>query len=101
MIGRKVSKERLLADIYETARTSIGLPLPRDAPAIQMFRMVLAEARGLIRQRGEIENLADSLLCENADYQRLRQVPGIGPINALTIIAEGEISGGSVITDSF
>jgi hypothetical protein len=45
--GRKVSKERLLADIYETARTSIGLPLPIDAPAIRMFRMVIAEARSL------------------------------------------------------
>jgi hypothetical protein len=41
-------------DIYETARTSIGLPLPLDAPAIRMFRMVVAEARSLIRQRNEI-----------------------------------------------
>jgi hypothetical protein len=31
VVGRKVSKERLLADIYETARTSIELPLPTDA----------------------------------------------------------------------
>lgn len=36
VVGRKVSKERLLADIYETARSSIGLPLPFDAPAIEM-----------------------------------------------------------------
>ena len=32
VVGRKVSKERLLSDIYETARTSIGLPLPLDSP---------------------------------------------------------------------
>jgi hypothetical protein len=38
VVGRKVSKERLLADIYETARTSIGLPLPTDAPAIRTSR---------------------------------------------------------------
>jgi transposase len=88
VIGRKVSKERLLGDIYETARTSIGLPLPPDALAIRMFRMILAEARSLIRQRGEIEVMADSLLHESADYQSLRRIPGIGPINALTIIAE-------------
>ncbi len=88
VIGRKVSKERLLADIYETACTSIGLPLPSDAPAIRMFRMILAEARSLIRQRGEIEAMADSLLYKSADYQSLRRIPGIGPINALTIIAE-------------
>ncbi|TWH35729.1 transposase [Aminobacter sp. J15] len=75
-------------DIYETARTSIGLPLPLDAPAIRMFRMVVAEARSLIRQRNEIEMQADELLRHSQDYQLLRQIPGIGPINALTIIAE-------------
>jgi len=75
-------------DIYETARTSIGLPLPLDAPAIRMFRMVIAEARSLIRQRNEIETQADELLQNSQDYHLLRQIPGIGPINALTIIAE-------------
>ena len=43
IVGRKVSKERLRADIYETAQTSFGLPLPIDAPAIRMFRMVIAK----------------------------------------------------------
>ena len=88
VVGRKVSKTQILMDIYETARTSIGLPLPRYAPAIRMFRMVVAEARGLIRQRNEIEAQADELLRYSQDYQLLRQIPGIGPINALTIIAE-------------
>ena len=75
-------------DIYETAHTSIGLPLPLDAPAVRMFRMVVTEARSLIRQRNEIEAQADELLRYSQDYQLLRQIPGIGPINALTIIAE-------------
>jgi len=88
VVGRKVSKECLLADIYETATASIGLPLPIDAPAIRMFRMVIAEARSLIRQRNEIEAMADALLRESADYQALRKIPGIGPIIALTILAE-------------
>jgi transposase len=83
-----VSKERLLSDIYETARTSIGLPLPADAHAISMFRMVLAEARSLIRQRDEIESTADAMLKDSADYRALRTIPGIGPIIALTILAE-------------
>ncbi|MBB3708653.1 transposase [Aminobacter aminovorans] len=74
--------------IYQTARTSIGLPLPLDAPAIRMFRMVIDEARSLIRQRNEIEAQADELLRHSQDYQLLRQIPGIEPINALTIIAE-------------
>ncbi|MDE4561860.1 IS110 family transposase [Sinorhizobium meliloti SM11] len=88
VVGRKVSKAQILMDIYETACTSIGLPLPSDAPAVRMFRMVVAEARSLIRQRNEIEAQADELLRHSQDYQLLRQIPGIGPINALTIIAE-------------
>jgi transposase len=88
VVGRKVSKTQILMDIYETARSSIGLPLPLDAPAIRMFRMVIDEARSLIRQRNEIEAQADELLRHSQDYQLLRQIPGIGPINALTIIAE-------------
>lgn len=88
IVGRKVSKERLLGDIYETAKTSIGLPVPLEAPAIRMFRLVIAEARSLIRQRNEIEAMADQLLAESQDYKRLRQIPGIGPIIALAILAE-------------
>ena len=88
VVGRKVSKTQILMDIYETARSSIGLPLPLDAPAIRMFRMVIDEARSLIRRRNEIEAQADELLRHSQDYQLLRQIPGIGPINALTIIAE-------------
>ncbi|CAH1687762.1 hypothetical protein CHELA41_40080 [Hyphomicrobiales bacterium] len=88
VVGRKVSKTQILMGIYETARTSIGLPLPLDAPAIRMFRMVIAEARSLIRQRNQIEEQADELLRHSKDYQLLRQIPGIGPINALTIIAD-------------
>jgi transposase len=53
-----------------------------------MFRMVIDEARSLIRQRNEIEAQADELLRHSRDYQLLRQIPGIGPINALTVIAE-------------
>jgi transposase len=88
VVGRKVSKTQILTDIHQTARTSIGLPLSLDAPAIRMFRMVITEARSLIRQRNDIEAQADELLRHSQDYQLLRQIPGIGPINALTIIAE-------------
>jgi len=88
VVGRKVSKGRLLGDIYETARCSIGLPVPVDSSAVVMFRMVIAEGRSLIRQRDEIERQAHAALADNADYQRLRQLPGIGPIIAMTVLAE-------------
>lgn len=42
----------------------------------------------LIRHRDEIERQAHELLHDHPDYQRLRQLPGIGPIHALTILAE-------------
>jgi transposase len=88
VVGRKVSKARLLGDIYETAQASIGLPVDTDSTAIAMFRLVIAEGRSLIRQRDAIEAHAHAALANNADYQRLRQIPGVGPIIAMTILAE-------------
>ncbi|MEJ2480814.1 MAG: IS110 family transposase [Acidihalobacter sp.] len=69
-------------------QSSIGLPVAMDSPATAMFRMVIAEGRNLIKQRDAIEKHAHAALGENADYQRLRQIPGIGPIHAMTILAE-------------
>ena len=88
IIGRKVAKERLLADIYETAKSSVGLPVASDSDAISMFRLVLGEGRSLIAQRNQIEDRAVALLKDLPDYQLLTSIPGIGPINALTILAE-------------
>jgi transposase len=88
VVGRKVSKSRLLGDIYETARSSIGLPVAMNSPAIAMFRLVIAEGRSLIQQRDAIEQQGNMLLADHADYQRLQQIPGIGPINAMTVLAE-------------
>lgn len=88
VVGKKVSKTALISDIYETARGSVGLPVAADSDALRMFRMVLAEGRSLIRQRNEIESRAVELLSDHPHYQLLTSVPGIGPINALTILAE-------------
>ncbi len=87
VVARKVSKERLLTDIYETAATSVGLPVEPDSDAIRMFRMVLAEGRSLIEQRNRIEARAIAAVRDD-DYRLLCTIPGIGPINALTILAE-------------
>jgi transposase len=88
VVGRKVSKARLLGDIYETARGSIALPVPLDSQSVAMFRIVLTQAIGLIRERDRIEAIAHAELRDQPDYGRLRQIPGIGPINALTVLAE-------------
>src|SRR5204863_9894886 len=80
VVGRKVSKAQLLGDIYETARSSIGLPVTVDSAAITMFRLVVAEGRSLIHQRDAIEHQAQAAVADNPDYRRFRQIPGIGPL---------------------
>ena len=101
VIGRRVNKAALLADIYETARTSVGLPVATDSDAIRMFRLVLAQGRSLIQSRNAIEARAVELLGDHPDYQLLCSVPGIGPVKALTVLAEaGAPHGASVITGS-
>lgn len=62
--------------------------MPEESTAITMFRMIIAQARGLIRERNRIEEIAQVTLADHHDYQLLRRIPGIGPINALTILAE-------------
>jgi transposase len=78
----------LLTDIYQTAKASVGLPVDPGSDAITMFRLVRAEGRGLIAQRKEIGGRAIALLKDNPDDKLLTSIPGIGPINALTILAE-------------
>ncbi len=46
------------------------------------------EGRSLIRQRNEIERRAEAMLADDRHYRLLRTIPGVGPINALTILAE-------------
>ena len=88
LVGRKVAKERILTDIYLTAQASIGLPAEEHSESVAMLRFVLRQLLTLCQLRDSIEDRADVLLKNNADYQRLRLIPGIGPITALTILAE-------------
>ena len=67
IVGRKVSKQQVLSNIYAIASSSIALPTQEDCPAITMFRMVLAHAQSLIHQRDLIEKQAESLLTSVLD----------------------------------
>jgi hypothetical protein len=88
VVGRKVNKRGFLADLYATASHSIGLAVAEDAEAIQMFRVMLTEHQHLCAIRLAIERQAEQTLQSHPDYQRLRTLPGVGPILALTILAE-------------
>lgn len=93
IVGRKVEKQRLLIDIYQTAQQSIGLPVPTDGMAIETFKLQLNRFYELDQQRAALEQRADSFLSFRPDYQHLKTIPGIGSIIALMIIAEsGDLS---------
>jgi transposase len=53
-----------------------------------MYRLVIRQMCQLIAHRDEIERMTQALLSGHPDYERLQQLPGIGPIHALTILAE-------------
>jgi len=88
LVGRKVSKRAKLEEMYALASDSIGLPVALDSPAIETFRLQLTRYLELNRQREHLDHRAQELLAENADFQRLKTLPGIGAIIALTILAE-------------
>jgi len=88
LAGRKIHKTELLANIYAAAEISIAVPVAADSAAIAMFRLVLEEYRALGRLRDSIAQQAETALTNNPDRRRLMTVPGVGPITALTILAE-------------
>jgi transposase len=88
LIGRKVHKAALLAEIYAAAERSIALPVTPDSAAVAMLRLVLEEYLALGRIRESIAQQAEIVLASNPDRRRLMTVPGVGPLTALTILAE-------------
>jgi len=88
-VGRKVNKRAWLRELYDRAQTSIGLPILDDSIEIETFRLQLSRYQMLIEQRDALSERAHVLLEGRADYEALRSLPGVGPILALTILAEG------------
>jgi len=86
--GRPTLRRRLVSEYYETARESVGIPIEAGSIPMQMFRTILQEHIGLTKLRRQLEKQIHQRLEEDADYQHLRTIPGIGPIVALTILSE-------------
>lgn len=89
LVGRKVNKKAWLQELYEVACRSIGLPADDESIEVQSFRLQLRRYQELIQQRDQLAEQADRLLVGRPDYESLRSLPGIGPVLALTILAEG------------
>ncbi len=88
VVGRKVNKQGFLKDLYLTAQQSIGLDVSDQSQAMGVFRLVLEEHQELCDKRAWIERQAETHLAQHPDYQRLKTLPGVGSILALTILAE-------------
>lgn len=93
IVGRKVDKRHLLEELYAVAGRSIGLPVVAGSAAVATFRLQLTRFLELTNTRSQLEQQADTFLSSRPDYQRLRSIPGVGPIIALIILAEsGDIN---------
>jgi transposase len=86
--GQKTDKRRWLADFYDMAQTSAGLPVAADSEAMQLFRLVLEEYQHLCALRKRLEGEVVERLGAHPDFVRLQTMPGIGPILAMLILAE-------------
>jgi len=86
--GHPTIRRKLVAEYYETAKSSVGIPVEPGSVAMEMFRLVLEEYIHLAKLRRRLEARIHEHLERHPDYKRLRSVPGIGPIVALTILAE-------------
>lgn len=89
LVGKKHNKEQWLKDLYATAGQSVGLPIEPDSIALEMYKTIIAEYEQITILRDFIEQRANEVLHDNSDYITLRTIPGIGPIVALIILAEG------------
>ena len=101
LLKRKQAKAAILQALYAKAQESVALPVSLESQAIATFRLTLAQHLELCRIRTELEETAHELLQDQLDYQILRSVPGVGPIIALTVLAEPATCIALVMSDSF
>jgi len=88
LVGRKVAKQRYLEELYDTAVTSIGLPVDDESLAVSTFKLQLKRYQELTQQRQTLEQTAEKFLAGTDDYHYLRSLPGVGPVIAMIIMAE-------------
>lgn len=88
LVGRKVDKQNKLREMWEIAGHSAALPHLPDSLAVETFRLTLRQYQSITALRDQIEQRSQQALMGNLDYENLKTLPGVGPIIALTILAE-------------
>lgn len=88
LVGRRVRRVAKLTEIWESSADSGALPHDPLSVAVQTFRFTLRHYQHLNDLRRQLEQQTQALLANEADYSNLMSLPGVGPINALTILAE-------------
>lgn len=73
---------------HGSRRASLALPVAVDSPAVTTFRLRLQSFLDLTAQRMTLERCAQDLLGAHSDCQCLQTIADIGPVFALTILAE-------------
>jgi transposase len=88
LVGRRVRRVAKLTEIWESCADSGALPHDPQSIAVQTFVFTLRHYQHLSEMRDQLEAQAQTMLARDADYAHLMSLPGIGPIIALTILAE-------------
>jgi transposase len=88
LVGRRVHRVAKLTEIWECCADSGALPHDPQSVAVQTFLFTLRHYQHLNDMRRQLEEQVQNLLAGDADYINLMSLPGVGPINALTILAE-------------
>lgn len=88
LLGAKRLKQDFLGGLYFKACHSVGVDVSPSSLTVACFRQTLEDHIRLCEQRKQLEKTAVRLLKDNLNYRLLTSIPGIGPVIALTILAE-------------
>lgn len=88
VVGKVAFKHSLIKDYYDLASKSIGLPAEENSYEVKMFQYTVEEHERLNKKLRDLEEEIERLFNDNNDYTILKSVPGIGPLIAMTILAE-------------
>lgn len=77
LVGRRVHREAKLTEIWETTADFGALPHDLQSVAVQTFRFTLHHYQQINDLRNQLEQQAQDLLANDADYNNLMSLPEV------------------------